>query len=289
MVAPRAEPLKSLLIRELELTPAAADRLLERGAVYIDGKRVAEGRMLADGARVTAVLEESGAATDVPISTGLKVPTIFEDTEVLAVNKPAGLPAQPTPGGAVSLHDVVSQRLGFAAGLVHRLDRETSGVTIFGKTSRATARLAAEFREGHARKRYLAVTGPGLPEKGSIALPLSKDPSRPGRWRASDKANGISAHTDFERLWSGDDCCLVALTPLTGRTHQLRAHLAGLGFPILGDTLYGGGSAAARCLLHGFKLEIDGKSLEAPLPDDLRAYFERAGLSSSFETATNHR
>ncbi len=250
MVAPRAEPLKSLLIRELGVTSSAADRLLERGAVYVDGKRVAEGRVLADGARVTVVLEESGAATDVPISTGLEAPTLFEDADIIAVNKPAGLPSQPTPGGAISLHDVVSQRLGFAAGLVHRLDRETSGVTVFGKHARATTRLAAAFREGTVRKRYLAVTGPGLPEKGSITLPLSKDPSRPGRWRASDKANGVSAHTDFERLWSSADFCLVSLTPLTGRTHQLRAHLTSVGYPIVGDTLYGGGGDAARCLLH---------------------------------------
>ncbi len=287
MVAPRAEPLKSLLIRELEITPSAADRLLERGAVYVDGKRVPEGRVLADGARVTVVLEESGASTEAPISTALSVPTLFEDADVVAVNKPAGLPAQPTPGGAVSLHDVVSERLGFAAGLVHRLDRETSGVTVFGKHPRATARLAAQFREGSARKRYLAITGPGLPEKGTITLPLSKDPSRPGRWRASEKANGISAHTDFERLFANENFCVVSLTPLTGRTHQLRAHLSGIGLPILGDTLYGGGNTASRCLLHAQQLVIDGKTLEAPLPNDLRGYFEHAQLSSFLQTATS--
>ncbi len=273
IVAPRQEPLKSLLIRELGVTPSAADRLLERGAVYVDGKRTPEGRVLDDGARVTVVLEESGASTDAPIDVARQVPVLFEDADVIAVDKPAGLVAQPTPGGAVSLIDVVSAQLGFQAGLVHRLDRETSGVTIFGKHPKATARLAAQFREGSARKRYLAVTGPGLPQKATITLPLSKDPSRPGRWRASDKANGVIAHTEFERLSSTEHACTVALRPLTGRTHQLRAHLAALGFPILGDTLYGGALVASRCLLHAQQLEIDGKSIEAPLPGDMSGYF----------------
>jgi 23S rRNA pseudouridine1911/1915/1917 synthase len=246
--------------------------MLERGAVYVDGKRVTEGRILNATSRVTMVLEESGAPTDVPVSKGPAVTTLFEDVDVVVVDKPAGLPAQPTPGGALSLLDVVSARLGFHVGLVHRLDRETSGVTIFGKHAQATSRLAAAFREGSAAKRYLAVTGPGLPEAGRITLPLSKDPSRPGRWRASDKANGLRAHTDFERLVGDPRFCVVALRPMTGRTHQLRAHLCGLGFPIVGDTLYGGSAEAPRCLLHAQVLTIDGKTYEAPVPEDMRRY-----------------
>lgn len=279
VVAPRGEALKSLLIRELGIAPSGADRLLTRGAVYVDGKRVHEGRVLNNGERVTIVLEESGASTDSAASSSLVVTTLFEDADVIVVDKPAGLPAQPTPGGAESLLDVVSKRLGFDAGLVHRLDRETSGVTIFGKHPQATSALAAAFRDGLAHKRYLAATSPGLPERGSITLPLSKDPSRPGRWRASAQANGITASTNYERLFSGDEFALVALMPLTGRTHQLRAHLAGVGWPIIGDTLYGGLESAHRCLLHAQRLEISGEAFEAPIPADLRAYFDRAGLA----------
>lgn len=276
MVAPRAEPLKSLLMRELGIAPSAADRLLERGAVYVDGKRTPEGRPLTDGARVTVVLEESGAATDVPVVLKREVTVLFEDDDIIVVDKPAGLPAQPTPGGALSLIDVVSARIGFQVGLVHRLDRETSGVTIFGKNAPATSRLAAAFREGTVQKRYLAVTGPGLPLKNTITLPLSKDPSRPGRWRATDKANGISAHTEVERLSSTETFCTVSLKPLTGRTHQLRAHLASIGCPILGDTLYGGSKVAQRSLLHAHQLHIEGVSFEAPLPPDMTEYFSPA-------------
>ena len=279
VVAPRGEALKSLLIRELGVAPGAADRLLARGAVYVNGKRVHEGRVLNNGERVTIVLEESGASTDSAATSALVVTTLFEDVDVIVVDKPAGLPAQPTPGGAASLLDVVSKRLGFAAGLVHRLDRETSGVTIFGKHPQATSALAEAFRDGLAHKRYLAATSPGLPERGTITLPLSKDPSRPGRWRASMHANGITAHTTYERLFSGDEFSLAALMPLTGRTHQLRAHLSGIGWPIIGDTLYGGLESARRCLLHAQRLEISGEAFEAPIPADLREYFDRAGLA----------
>jgi 23S rRNA pseudouridine1911/1915/1917 synthase len=188
-----------------------------------------------------------------------------------------------------SLVDLVSARLGRPAGLVHRLDRETSGVTVFGKTAAATTTLAAQFREGHAHKRYLAATGPGLPSSGTVELPLSKDPSRPGRWRASRAANGVSALTDFRTLSAGEEFCLVELLPYTGRTHQLRAHLTALGAPILGDVRYGGAAQAAglpapRCLLHAQALELlhphTGQPLriEAPVPEDLRRFFTAAGV-----------
>jgi 23S rRNA pseudouridine1911/1915/1917 synthase len=159
--------------------------------------------------------------------------------------------------------------------LVHRLDRETSGVTVFGKHPKATARLAAAFREGRAKKEYRAVTSPGLPEAGLIDLPLSKDPSRPGRFRASARANGVSAVTRYLRLYDSAEVSVVALYPETGRTHQLRAHLAALGHPILGDTLYGG-REGGRCLLHAHRLEIDGWTVEAPVPDDVARWFSSA-------------
>ena len=184
----------------------------------------------------------------------------------------------------------MSAHLGRTAGLVHRLDRETSGVTVFGKSPKATSALAAEFREGGARKRYLAACGPSLPERGTIDLPLSKDPSRPGRFRATRAANGVPAVTDYVRLHAAEDHALVALFPKTGRTHQLRAHLAALGAPIAGDKRYGGqpavaGRKAERCLLHAQALCIAHPEtrqlllLEAPPPDDLASVFAADGVA----------
>ncbi len=268
-----------------------AVRLLGAGAVYLQGKRVQDPeRVLAAGNTVMVVLEESGT----PVSPEAKpspLKLLYEDRALLAVDKAPFVNAQPTPGKVGdSLLDLATAHLGRPAGLVHRLDRETSGVTVFGKSSEATSALAASFREGLATKVYLAVvTGP-LPERGTVDLPLSKDPSRPGRYRASRTANGVPALTDFVRLAQTEGFSLVELHPKTGRTHQLRAHLTSLGCPIAGDERYGGakkvgGLAAPRCLLHAFSLSLPHPDpaaapllVRAPIPADLAVFFAAANL-----------
>jgi 23S rRNA pseudouridine1911/1915/1917 synthase len=217
---------------------------------------------------------------------------LCEERHFLAVDKPAGATTQPSAGRVgESLVDAVSVRLGRPAGLVHRLDRDTSGVVLFGKDGPGTSALAALFRRGEVQKRYLAVTGPGLPAGGEIDLPLSKDPKRLGRFRASRAAHGVPAVTGYARLHDGA-YCLVRLEPRTGRTHQLRAHLSALGAPIAGDTLYGGaaeldGQAVARCLLHAWSLRFpwEGGTFEVtcPLPADLRRFFDDAGVEPGEE------
>src|SRR5439155_14975407 len=103
-----------------------------------------------------------------------------------------------------------------------------------------------------------------------IDLPLSKDPSRPGRWRASRRANGVAAVTEYERLSEGAGFCVASLWPKTGRTHQLRAHLAGVGCPIVGDALYGGAPSASRSLLHAWELHLQRPlDVIAPPPEDI--------------------
>lgn len=286
------EVLDALLARSLHLAPGEAAALVERGAVYLDGRRCRfGGQRLRAGQTISAVLEESGRSALERPSGQPPLRVLFEDDALLAVDKPAGVPAQPTVGRVgESLLDAVCAHLGRPAGLVHRLDRDTSGVTVFGKTEAATSALAAQFRQGTAHKRYLAATSPGLPARERIELPISKDPSRPGRYRATRAAHGKPAVTELERLFDSDEFCLVALRPLTGRTHQLRAHLAASGTPILGDALYGGlpaagGLPAPRCLLHAQALTlrhpISGEPLclEAPLPEDLLRFFEAARVS----------
>lgn len=264
----KGAPLSQTLVAELKEPAAAVRQRVQAGAVYVDGRRVKDPSALVKaGSRVSVVLEAAGTSTAGPKARARgTLEVVFEDDAVLVVNKPPGLPAQPTPDGEDSLLDLASRHLGRAAGLVHRLDRETSGVTVFGKTKASTSALAAAFREGRAKKTYLAVVGPGFPERGVIDTPLQKDPSRPGRWRAIDTGNGLAAVTRFERLSDGPTC-LVRLFPETGRTHQLRAHLASLGFPIVGDALYGG-AAGPRCLLHAQRLEVNGARWEAPVPAD---------------------
>lgn len=268
--------IEAVLRGELELPREDAVKLVERGAVYLDGRRVKDaGTRVGPGQKLMVVLEEGGTSVTEPAPPPPPLVVLFEDDDVIAVDKPPGVTAQPTEGRVGdSLLDLVSARLGYEAGLVHRLDRQTSGVTVFGKHAAATSGLAAEFREGRAQKEYVAVVLSGLPTHGIIDLPLSKDPSRPGRWRASRQANGIDALTHYARRSDDGKHATVTLFPQTGRTHQLRAHLAALGFPILGDTLYGG-TGAERCLLHARVLDLPSLQLrfEAPLPADMQRWF----------------
>jgi 23S rRNA pseudouridine1911/1915/1917 synthase len=189
-----------LVSDELETALAEAQALIDRGAVYLDGRRV-RARVEAEvGATVMVVLEEAGSSVfERAAPPALSV--LFENDDVVAVDKPSGLTAQPTPGRVGdSLVDVVSARLGFSAGLVHRLDRETSGVTIFGKTPEATSRLAEAFRAGRVTKQYLAVTAAGLAPSGTIdpgplaRLGAGQRHSRPDPLRGSTGGPGVGGH-----------------------------------------------------------------------------------------------
>lgn len=277
-------PLAELVARGLGCPPDEAHALVSGGAVYLRGRRQRDPALVvAAGTELLVVLEEGGRSSTAPRQAPPPLRILHEDGQVLAVDKPAGLPAQPTPGGLGSLLLLVSAHLGREAGLVHRLDRDTTGVMVFGKSPEATSALAASFRTGVARKQYLAVTAPGLPDSGTCTLRLARDRTRPGRWVARPR-DGLEAETRFRRLGSTAELALAALWPRTGRTHQIRAHLAALGAPIAGDRLYGGppklrGEAIGRSLLHAHLLLLphpgSGAPLRllAPLPADMAPWF----------------
>ena len=283
--------LDAVLREQLGVPTSEARALVQAGAVYVHGRRCrAPGTYLAQDTAVMVVLEESGASPLAPRPRP-EISVLYEDEQLLAVDKTPGIPAQPTPARAGdSLVDLASEYLGRTAGLVHRLDRHTSGVTVFGKNEEATGALAAQFRRGEVRKRYVAITAADVSRSARVEAPLSKDPSRIGRWRVNRGGGGVRAVTRFERLGGAEGFRIVACFPETGRTHQIRVHLASLGAPIAGDKLYGGaesagGLPAARCLLHAQALALSHPItrqpllLEARLPDDLRIFFERAGVA----------
>ena len=291
-----AGPLAAAVARGLGCPLDEARRLVARGAVYVGGRRQRDpASAIRADTPVLVVLEEGGRASAAPEPEPPPLRVLHEDRDLLAVDKPPGLPAQPTPGGATSLLLLASRHLGREAGLVHRLDRDTSGVTVFGKTPKATSALAGSFRTGAAHKQYLAVTAPGLPAAGTCTLRLARDRSRPGRWVARAR-DGLEAETRYRRLGGNAELTLAALWPRTGRTHQLRAHLAALGAPIAGDRLYGGaaslgGHPIARSLLHAHVLLVPHPRtglplrLVAPLPEDLAPWFAALEVSPPEEGA----
>jgi 23S rRNA pseudouridine955/2504/2580 synthase len=223
---------------------------------------------------------------------------LYEDDEVLALNKPAGLAVQ---GGTKTSHHIDRLLSAWGEGvdrpkLVHRLDRDTSGVLILGKTPGAAAKLSGTFARRKAKKTYWAiVSGNPKPSEGVIELPLVKtgvgdrelvvaaDPKDP---------RGDPAETEYVTLSrAAHRAAWMALRPHTGRTHQLRAHMQAIGHPILGDPKYSNDASAA--LSDGLKLQLHARRLvtphpsgglidiTAPISPELRAGFERLGFHES--------
>ncbi|MFT3913710.1 MAG: RluA family pseudouridine synthase [Anaeromyxobacteraceae bacterium] len=247
-----------------------ARRALEAGGVFLDGRRCkVAGRTLHPGQKVEVNLEEGGRAPAAEATLG-RERLLFEDADLVAVDKPAGVPAQPTlTTDRGTLPDLVAALVGGPVTVVHRLDRETSGVTVLARTKAAAAALAEAFRVGEPSKTYLALTSRApSPAEGRVDAPLGKDPKRAGLRRVD--AGGDAAATAYRTLATSPLAALVEARPETGRTHQIRVHLAHLGAPLLGDARYGGPRrvgevAVPRVMLHARRLELRHPVTGAPL------------------------
>jgi 23S rRNA pseudouridine1911/1915/1917 synthase len=265
-----------------------ARRALDAGGVFVDGKRCKiAARGVHPGQQIVVNLEEGGRDAGAAASLD-RARLLYADDDLVAVDKPAGVPAQPTLTTDVgTLPDLVGALLGAPVTIVHRLDRETSGVTVLARTKAAAAALSEAFRAGGPEKTYLALCArPPSPPEGRVDAPLGKDPARAGLRRVDPR--GDAAATRYRTLRAGPLAALVEARPETGRTHQIRVHLAHLGAPLLGDARYGGPRrigevAIPRVMLHARRLELahptTGAALtfEAPVPEDFVAA-ERALL-----------
>jgi tRNA pseudouridine32 synthase/23S rRNA pseudouridine746 synthase len=202
---------------------------------------------------------------------------LFIDGEAIVLDKPAGLPVSTPRDGSLSLENHLdSLRFGFRRWptAVHRLDRDTSGCLLLARHPKAHKRFAAAFEAGEVSKRYLAVVE-GVPEadEGLVDLPLAKVSTRETGWRMVGNPRGKPSRTHWQRLAVIGGRALIAFAPETGRTHQIRVHAAsGLGFPIMGDPIYGRAVRGETMLLHAWRLAVPrgGKptiEAEAPLPE----------------------
>ncbi|MDR3510820.1 MAG: RluA family pseudouridine synthase [Caulobacteraceae bacterium] len=221
---------------------------------------------------------------------------IFEDADILALNKPAGLSSQ---GGRGQVHTLDELLFAFAKAsgnrprLVHRLDRDTSGVILTGRTKPAAAFLGKALMHRRFRKTYLAIVTPcaPVPAAGLIETPLRRDETgREAFMRVCepDHPDAEAARTRYRTLAEGAGAALVEVSPETGRMHQIRVHLASIGRPIAGDARYGGaltvaGEPAPRLMLHAAALEFPHpagglKRIVAPPPADFEALARHAGL-----------
>ncbi len=209
---------------------------------------------------------------------------IYSDESLLVVNKPAGLLA--VPGRGEDKQDCLSARLQYEfpdALVVHRLDMATSGLMVFARGIEMQRRLSQLFREREVHKRYVAVVAGRLQqEAGEIALPLICDwPNRPRQ--KIDHALGKPSLTRYRVLEQQGEDTRVELEPVTGRTHQLRVHMAAIGHPILGDALYGDDASAPRLMLHACRLSFPHPLNGEPLNFECAAPFQEGTYSSPQE------
>lgn len=211
------------------------------------------------------------------------LPILYEDNDVIVVNKPSGLLTHAKGGlsDEPTVAEIIRPKTSFATdtdrpGIVHRLDRDTSGLLIIAKNPESAAHLQRQFAERTAKKTYIAITD-GKPKLNAakIDLPIGRNPSAPSTFRVDP--NGKPAQTTYHVLAENDAQSLIELKPTTGRTHQLRVHLTHLNAPILGDRVYGK-SSDCRMMLHAQKLEItlpsgERKVFEAAIPDEFKKFF----------------
>jgi 23S rRNA pseudouridine955/2504/2580 synthase len=258
------------------------EKLLRKGSVRVDGKRAKASTRLAPGQTVRVPplgpADDAGAppparpsritAADAEMIRGC---VLYRDDSVIVLNKPPGLATQ--GGTGTTLHvDMLCEALTFGLAekprLVHRLDKDTSGVLVLGRTPAATARLAAAFKSRAARKLYWAlVVGLPDPVDGTIKAPIAKQAGVHGeKMEVSD--DGQRASTDFAVIESvGKTVSWLRLEPRTGRTHQLRVHAAYLGTPIVGDGKYGGAEAHLQGQGVSRKLHLHARAIRLPHPD----------------------
>ena len=265
------------------------------------GRVRGSGRRLKKGDRVEAGVELVVEAPGVPIAPDASIPleVLFESEDFVIVDKPAGLPTAPlvrtqTRSLAAALLARYPEMLGVGfrerePGLVHRLDNETSGVVLAARSAAAFRAARALFESSLIEKRYLAVVGPGLADAGEVETLVGPDTTDPRRVRVYAEApDGYAklAHTRYRVCERGQRFTLVELSVERAFRHQIRVHLAHLGYPIAGDALYGGPTApelGARHALHGSYIAWagdaarDGFRAEAGLPAELRALLGGAG------------
>lgn len=273
--------------RRPELSRARVQRLIEEGHVTVDGAPAKASLKPEAGQTVRVEVPEATPSYLEAQAIPLKV--VYEDQDILVVDKPAGMTVHPAPGhkdGTLAnallarIHDLQDIGGTLRPGIVHRLDKDTSGLLVVAKNDAAFASLTAQFKARQVHKTYLAlVQGTPHPEEASIEAPVGR--SRRDRKRMAVVEDGRPSATRYRVVRRFRGYAMVEAMPVTGRTHQIRVHLASIGHPVVGDATYGKAEPKlGRQFLHAarlaFALPSTGRMVEfaSPLPPELEAFLE---------------
>ena len=265
-----------------ELSRARVQRLIADGHITVNGQSAKPGLKLNTGDKLNVVIPPTPPSRLVPESIPLNI--LYEDEDLLVVDKPAGLTVHPAPGhpshtlvNALLAHFPHLADIGdsLRPGIVHRLDKDTSGVMLVAKNSAAQANLVEQFKTHSVTKAYMVlVRGRLTPKEGIIEAAIGRDPGN--RKKMAVVERGREASTEYKVIRYIGDYTLLEVRPQTGRTHQIRVHLGAIGFPVVGDKVYGVKSPhLPRQFMHacrlGFSLPSSGEHVEfkSELPPDL--------------------
>jgi len=258
-------------------------KLIEEGRITVNGRPAKPGLRLEAGNKINIIIPAPSPTALSPEAIPLRI--IYEDNDLLVVDKPPGLTTHPAPGQTehTLINAILSYYPGLAGmgdtlrpGIVHRLDKDTSGLIIIAKNTKAQLNLVNQFKERTVKKVYLTlVKGHLTPEQGIIEAPIGRHPV--DRIRMAVTTSGRPARSEYKVIKYLGDYTLLEVRPETGRTHQIRVHLAAIGFPVVGDGTYGEKSPyLKRQFLHAhrikFKLPSTGETVElkSELPEDLQ-------------------
>ncbi|MEE8399903.1 MAG: RluA family pseudouridine synthase [Desulfobacterales bacterium] len=261
---------------------AYASSLISEGSIQVHGARKKPGYRVKAGEAISALIPPPKPISAQPEPMDIDV--VHEDDDLIVINKPPGLVVHPAPGNPTGtlvnglLHhcpDLKGIGGEIRPGIVHRLDKDTSGILVVAKTASALTHLAHQFKTRQIQKTYLALVGGDVtPDTGRISLPIGRHPVDRKRMAALARARGKhpkkGRHREAETRWAVEErfegACLLKLYPTTGRTHQLRVHCSTIGYPIIGDPVYGGIRARRLPALkntHGDRLSANRQMLHA--------------------------
>ncbi|KPL82596.1 hypothetical protein SE15_10805 [Thermanaerothrix daxensis] len=290
---PGEERLDKVLVQKLpEFSRARLQSLIKDGKVSLNGRVVTKtGFAVQPRQQIQILLPPPEPSSLQPEPIPLDI--VFENGDLLIINKPAGMVVHPSPGHAQGtlVHGILAYHPDLEGvggerrpGIVHRLDKDTSGLLLVAKNDRAHRWLQEQFRNRQVQKTYLAlVDGHPPTPQGRIEAPIGRDPAHRQRMSVLPPGKGREAITEYRVRESFRQHALLEVHPLTGRTHQIRVHMAFLGCPLVGDTLYGHrrpSLSLQRHFLHAARLtlrlpgEREPCTFEAPLPADLQALLE---------------
>lgn len=281
------------------ITRSAVQRAIKDGKISVEEKKITKsGNSISAGQtiRITSDAFKPPPPPTVQANSEIPLVVIHEDPNLLVIDKQAGIPVHagtknehPTIADALLARYPDLAKIGedpLRPGMVHRLDKDTSGVMLIARTPEMFRYLKEQFQLRHVQKTYLALVRGVMGEKdGKIAMPIMRSTRNPMRRTVADEGQGREAVTFFHRAERFSHYTLLEVMPKTGRTHQIRVHFSHIGFPIIGDTLYGKQirdghiPAAKRQFLHAYQIAItmpsgNIKTFQAPLPPDLQVILD---------------